>query len=176
VSHSRRVGPGDVPKLARDKANEVSRRPTIEAWGALAVIWARLYVLAGPGWSRWPAFRSTVDAAMTAALGVAASGGRPHPQGRDLVAALEGFPIEDDGSAEWQHLIDVVAMIQEALGGTSVENCVEHAIVWYLEGESNVLSNELARSQGRTLFLPEAQVSVEAHPRWARATAFVETL
>jgi hypothetical protein len=173
---SRKVGLDDVRTLARERGGEIARRPSVESWGTVAVIWARLYVLAGPGWYRWPTFRPTVDAALTAALGAAADGGRSHPQGRDLAAALEGFAIEDDGSDDWQHLIDVVAMLQEVLSGASVETCVEHAIVWYLEGESNVLSNELARSLGRPVSVPEAQTFREADPRWARAIAFVAAL
>jgi len=36
----------DVRQLAREKAAELVGRSTVEAWGALASLWGRLFVLA----------------------------------------------------------------------------------------------------------------------------------
>jgi hypothetical protein len=165
-----------IDDVARAKAADLAGRSSVEAWAGLASIWVRLFVVADAGWFRWPAARSTTFAAMTVALRAAAGDTPPHGDGRDLADALEGLAVEDDGSSDWQRLIDLAAMLQEALRGSSVESCLENAIRWYLEGEFNVISNEFANIRGKPISQQRAETQVEADTRWIRACTIVQAL
>jgi len=166
----------DVRQLAREKAAELVGRSTVEAWGALASLWGRLFVLATSGWLKWPDARATVEESFLAALRVSI-GQPPEPRRlQELVTTLDGFAVEDDGSAEWQHAIDLVAMLLDALRGIPLAIAVENALLWSLEGEVNVLSNEYAVATGKPIFRDEARERLEKDPRWVRVIATVRAL
>jgi hypothetical protein len=165
-----------IPDVARAKAVDLAARSTVEAWAGLASLWGRLFVVADAGWSRWPGARATTLAALAAALRAAVGDVPARQDRRDLCQALENLAIEDDGSAGWQHVTDLTAMLHDALDGCGVEPCIENAIRWYLEGEFNVLSNQLANDRDRPIFQHEAEALVEADARWIRACAFVQAL
>ena len=165
-----------IDDVARSKAVDLAGRSSLEAWAGLASIWVRLFVVADAAWSRWPAALSTTTDALTVALRVAAGDPPPQRDRRDLADALEGLAVEDDGSADWQRMIDLAAMLQDALRGSSVESCVENAIRWYLEGEFNVISNGFASVRGKPISQEQAEPLVEADTRWIRACTFVQAL
>jgi len=79
--------------------------------------------------------------------------GGTFPSGELLLSALEGFDIEDDGSAEWQYVVDLIVMISAALDGQDVSVCLQTALRSYLEGTFNVLAN-LGLSPGIGQALP----------------------
>jgi hypothetical protein len=160
--------------MVDQKAGELAGRPPAEAWAALASLWARLFVLAGSGWSRWPALRASVEAGFVGALERARSGARSSAPA--LLGPLEAFSVEDDGTAEWQYAIDLVAMLADALRGTELDQCVRNALTWYLEGTFNILANELSDVRGRPVSQTEASAHVGQNDRWHRAVQRIASL
>lgn len=166
----------DISRLAHQKAEELIGRSELEAWSALACLWVRTFVLIDGGWSRWPELRPIFEEALLTALDVASGGDRSSVRLGSIVAQLESASIEDDGSAEWQHLIDLIAMLLDVLQARAVRTCIENAIAWFLEGEFNIRANELAEAKGTPVSESEARRSVESQAQWAKAVALVGAL
>jgi hypothetical protein len=95
---------------------------------------------------------------------------------RTVEALLQQLSLNDDGSSEWQFVVDLIAMLSEALHGTPVGPSLKNAINWYLEGTFNVLSNEKSRDLGRPISQKEAREMLELDNRWIGAKAFVNCL
>ena len=172
----------NITDLVTSKANELLVRPSQEdAWAACASIWARLFTLAAPAWRRWPGFLSVVQEAMQAALQVSVSaqfaiGGAKLPLHGMLISRLEAFDIEDDGSAEWQFVIDLIAMLSIALDSRDPAECLRVTLHTYLEGMFNILSNKLAIADGRSISRVEARNRLAHDREWTRTVSFVTSL
>ena|SRR5437763_12138232 len=66
-----------------------------DIWANCASLWARLFVLAEPFWETASRAREDVEEAFLAVL-------RGRPELYDALARrLQGFDVEDDGTAEW---------------------------------------------------------------------------
>jgi hypothetical protein len=165
----------DIDSLINQKSYDLLTRSTSCAWAACAAIWARVFVLASPGWKRWPEFFGTVrDALSLAMLRCTEHGAIAPPE--LLIAKLEGFSVEDDGSAEWQFVLDLVVMLSAALDGQDVSVCLQTSIRSYLEGMLNVLSNNYAVAAGGVIPHNIAMKQLAADPEWGRTVEFIKAL
>lgn len=163
----------DIGSLAASAAGGLATRPPADGWAACAAIWARVYVQAGPGWAKWPHLRTMVGAALTTALARCAGADVP---GEEDMARLGAFDVEDDGSDEWQHVLDLTTMLLGALSDDDLESTLHSTVTTYLEGTFTVLANDLARVAGRPLGQPEAEQALAGDERWQRAAGFVRAL
>ncbi|MFJ7215539.1 hypothetical protein [Amycolatopsis sp. NPDC098790] len=163
----------DIGSLVAEATSGLATRPPADGWAACASIWARVYVQAGPGWVKWPHLRTAADAAVTTAL--ARATGSADPADEDL-ARLGAFDVEDDGSPEWQHVLDVTTMLLAALADDDLESTLHATVTTYLEGAFTMVANDHARAAGVPLRLPEAERALAADERWHRAVAFVRAL
>ncbi|QKV73935.1 hypothetical protein [Amycolatopsis sp. Hca4] len=163
----------DISALAAEAAGALATRPPADGWVACASLWARVYVQAGPGWAKWPHLHMTVGGALTTAL-ARASGAEVAAE--EDVAGLSAFDVEDDGSDEWQHVLDLVTMLVAALSDDDLASTAHHTISTYLEGTFTVLANDLARDAGRPISQQDAEEGLSRDPRWQRAVGLVRTL
>jgi len=90
-----------------------------------------------------------------------------------LIAKLEGFSIEDDGSAECQFVLDIAVMLSAVLDGQVVGVCLQTSIRSYLEGMVNVISNNYAVAAGGVIPHNIAMKKLAADPDWDRVVAFI---
>jgi len=86
------------------------------------------------------------------------------------------FDLEDDGSADWQYLVDLIAMLLPAHDGRDALTCLRIALQTYLEGTYIVLANEESARLGRPISQTEAQATVQADASWRHAVAFAQSL
>ncbi|WP_410614371.1 hypothetical protein [Amycolatopsis sp. lyj-109] len=161
----------DISSLVGKTTSGLATRPPADGWAACASIWARAYVQAGPGWVKWPHLRAAADAAFTTAL--ARATGSADPADEDL-ARLGAFDVEDDGSPEWQHVLDLTTMLLAALEDDDLESTLHATVLTYLEGTFSTLANDHAGDGA--INLPDAERALAADERWARAVAFVLAL
>jgi hypothetical protein len=165
----------DIDDFIDQKSRDLLTRSESCGWAACAAIWARVFVLASPGWKRWPEFFNTVrDAFSLAMLRCIEPSAISPPE--LLIVKLESFEIEDDGSAEWQLVVDLIAMISAALDGQDARVCLQTAIRSYLEGMLNVLRNDYAVAAGGVISHDIAMKQLTADPEWCRAIEFIEAL
>jgi hypothetical protein len=165
----------DIDALVDRKARELLIRSESCGWAACAAIWARVFVFASPGWKRWPEFLDTVrDALSLAMLRCTEPGVISFPEA--LIVKLESFSTEDDGSAEWQFAVDLIAMISAVLDGQDVGVCLQTALRSYLEGALNVLRNDYAVAAGGVIPNNIAMKQLAADPEWDRAVEFIKAL
>lgn len=150
-------------------------RPTTDRWAACASLWARVYVLAARGWTRWPQVHARVRAALPVALDRSTRVGLPASH-QQHVAELNDFAIEDDGSAEWERVIEIITMLVVALEGQHVDACVQAAIRTYLEGTFNIVANRMAVAAGGTISHADAKARMAHNETWQQAVAFVRSL
>jgi hypothetical protein len=92
------------------------------------------------------------------------------------LSSLESLIIEDDGSAEWQYVIDLCAVLVEALGSSKPIDIVEVTIRTYLEGIFNVWANELAVKSGRPVSQLAAEQQMASEESWIATFALVTAL
>ena len=166
--------PAGFTSLVNQKVGELSTRSETDAWAACAAVWAHVFVLASPGWQRWPQLAGPLGKALLAAMGAVTGGGEPVPAG--LIAHLEEFDVEDDGSAEWQYAIDVTAMLLSVLNGEGLVTCATTTLTTYLEGTFNVVANNVAAVAGHPISQLEASSRVPDDEIWRRAVRFVRAL
>jgi hypothetical protein len=84
--------------------------------------------------------------------------------------------LEQVSLSDWQYVVDLIAMLSDAVHGTPVETSLKNAINWYLDGTFNVLSNETSRGLGRPISQKEARQMLELDNRWIGAKAFLNCL
>jgi hypothetical protein len=165
----------DIDTLVQTKARDLLARSTSDAWAACAAVWARLYVLAARDWARWPDVARTVLDAFSLAMG--RSAGVPAASSAELILVkLDGFAIEDDGSAEWQFVVDLIAMLSTALHDQELKSCLMTTLSTYLEGTFNVLGNKMAVEDGRSIPHSEVKMRLAQDEAWRRAVEFVRSL
>jgi hypothetical protein len=98
------------------------------------------------------------------------------PSAKSLLSTFEAFDIEDDGSAEWGYMVDLIEMISAAIDGQDVGTCLETALRVYLEGMFNVLVRGYAVADGRAIPYAEAKTRLANDAEWGRAVDFVRAL
>lgn len=140
------------------------------------MIWSRWWVLASDGWSRWPHAAEQVFNGLQAGLVRAGwpSGGTTPVE--VALLGLESLDVEDDGSPEWQYLIDLAASLNDALRGADPAVAVESTIRAYLEGTFNVLANTIATRSDRSVSQAMAEAEISASAEWKEALALTMTL
>jgi len=89
---------------------------------------------------------------------------------------MEGFDVEDDGSAAWNYMIDVMEMISAAIGGKDVDTCLKTAIRVYLEVSFNLRARDFALEQGSPISYADAKARMASDPVWIRSVNFVNSL
>jgi len=165
----------DIDDLVDQKSSDLLPRPETCGWAACAAIWARFFVLAAPGWKRWPDLFDTVQDAFSLAM-LRCAGPSTIPPPELLIAKLESLSIEDDGSGEWQFVVDLIVMISAALGGQDVGVCLQTALRSYLEGMQNVLVNNYATAVGGVIRNDMAMKQLAVDPEWGRVVNFIKAL
>jgi hypothetical protein len=167
----------DTAAIVDAAARQILARSEAQAWAVCACIWARLWVLAGPGWVRWPDAQRRVLEALTLAL--AQCVGVPSPSGSSaelVLIGLEGLAVEDDGSPEWGFMLDLVEDLLAVLHGEPVQRCIATTLRTFLEGMFNLLANQLAASAGGTISHTEANKRLAHNDAWKQTVAFVQSL
>jgi hypothetical protein len=165
----------DTAAIVDATARQILARSEAQAWAACACIWTRLWVLAGPGWVRWPDAQQGVFDALTVAL--AQCVGVASASSTELVLVrLEGIAVEDDGSPEWGFMLDLVEDLSAVLHGEPVQRCVATTLRTFLEGTFNLLANELAASAGGAISHAEANKRLARSDAWKQTVAFVRSL
>jgi hypothetical protein len=158
------------PDLPRRKAREFAARPR-EGWAALSALWAYAFVEAGPALSRWPTRRRPTEQGLALAIAYAAGLSHADDIPNDVVAGLESFEIEDDGSPDWQRLVDLTGMLADCLAGKPLDVCAERALTWFLDSCMNHLGDELGARNASAL-----RDLVTKDARWERTLAWVDAL
>lgn len=165
----------DVVAITDAVTKRVAARAVQDRWVACSVIWTRLWAEGESAWKRWPDEAVKVFDGLCIAL--SRVGGLPDPSSAEVsLTRLEVLELEDDGSADWQLVVDLAAMLISALGDDDVDTCVETAIQTYLEGTFNVVSNELAAKAGLSISHRDALKAMEASPAWQHALSVVTAL
>lgn len=165
----------DINALVNRKTRDLLSHSETSGWVACATIWARAFVLASPGWKRWPEFFDTMrDALSLAMLRCTQPDVISFPE--LLIVKLESFSIEDDGSAEWEFVVGLIAMISAVLDGKDVGSCLQTALRSYLEGMLNVLRNDYAVSAAGVIANDIAMKRLAVDPEWRGAIEFIKAL
>jgi hypothetical protein len=164
-----------IPEIVREKTAEILERPQIEAWAACAAIWSRIYVLSGPGWEDHQGFHELVRSSYSLAIRRAVGPSSFVPN-ESLIRDLEGFDVEDDGSATWNYMIDVMEMISPVIGGQDIEICLKTAIRVYLETSFNVRVGDFAIERGRPISYADARTRIVDDPVWIKSVSFLNSL
>lgn len=144
------------------------------AWSGCVAIWVRTDARATAGWDRWPAWRVVTRRLLTQAVLHAIGNASPPPKPVDDVVA--GFDVEDDGTPEWQAMIDLISMLRPALSGAPATACLRTSMDLSLEGLFAALANELASQAGRPISHADARHLVPATVAWSRELSFVSAL
>jgi hypothetical protein len=89
---------------------------------------------------------------------------------------LSTFDVDDDGSDEWQHAIDLISELIKALEGPDLDQLLAHTATTYFDGTFNVIANRLADENGGVISHAEADRRVTATEDWREARAFFDGL
>lgn len=165
----------DLKVMTDDKLAELLAEPSGRGWAACAAIWARIFVLSGPGWQKAPRLTGAVGDAFALAVRRAA-GMVDFAPDEGLVAELESFDVEDDGTDEWHYMVDLMGMIEVAVRGESLSSCVQRAISVYLNQSFHISGRKYGEAAGRPLRLTEVRQLLASDADWARAVSFVRSL
>jgi hypothetical protein len=165
----------DIERLVSDKMDRLAGRPTSEIWAANAALCARVFVLAAPGWQRWPELKLKALQGFHAMLSHCVDPDTA-PASERLLVGLESFDIEDDGSQEWQNVVDLITMLLNVLNDEAPEASLRNAMTTYLDGTFHAIANAAAASLDKPISRAEALRVVERDPTWRAAKEFVLAL
>jgi hypothetical protein len=98
------------------------------------------------------------------------------PASERLLVGLESFDIEDDGSQEWQNVVDLITMLLNVLNDEAPEASLRNARTTYLDGTFHAIANAAAASLDKPISRAEALRVVERDPTWRAAKEFVLAL
>jgi hypothetical protein len=164
----------NVENLIEEKAAELAARPVVDGWAACAAIWARLFVLAGPGLRRWPDIAAGLSSVFVAALRRGAGiGVNPEFQ---IPVSVKEFHIEDDGSDEWTYMVDLIGVITPPVEGGGVSECVDVAIQTYIDSMFNSRARAYADEAGGPISVADVNERILSDPAWLRVLNFVKSL
>jgi hypothetical protein len=136
-------------------------------WTNCGALWGRLFVLSAPLWNRSPT--ALVDARDALVAAIRYAGSADDIRAADLVARLEAFAVEDDGSPEWQYAVDLLGSLRHALSGEAPATTLAKAVTSYLDSTFTDLSNQLSEVAGG----PISQIDAEKaaiRPPWLAGT------
>jgi hypothetical protein len=165
----------DIDRLVEEKIARLDSSPVGDVWAAHSALAVRLFVVVGSKWARYPELMSTVLEGLQMSL-------RRHvypessPECGALIAALEGFNIEDDGSKEWQYTVDLASTMLDVLSGEEPLVCLRNAIQSYLESSFNIIANAVVESVGHPISQAEVQAVVGDSPEWHAAKSLILAL
>jgi hypothetical protein len=160
--------------LIEEKAAELATRPAVDRWAACAAIWARLYVLAGPGLRRWPDIAADLSKVFVAVLRRGAD--IDVDPAFQIPVAIKEFHIEDDGSDEWTYMVDLIGVMTPPAEGSDVGECVDVAIQTYIDSMLNSRARAYADETGRPISMAAVNERVVSDPDWLRVLDFVKSL
>lgn len=167
--------PVDIPGVVADRSNEILARPETDPWAACVAIWARLYSLASPACARYPRIGAVVRDAFSLSV-QRAVGSNDISCPKSTLEAMESFDIEDDGSAEWNYMVDLIGIMTSVLDGAGIQICLESSIRFYLEGVFAARSRALAASEGGVVSYAYARQVIADDAEWTRAVDFLGAL
>jgi hypothetical protein len=163
---------GDIKQLVDEKTNQLSARSPVAIRAAQAALLKRTYALATEARTRWPDQYHPVTEATTAALGRLTEA-TPDSTHADVTDVLEAFDIEDDGSAEWQRTLDLIAMLLAILHDTPAIDAIRDAMQTHLEGTYNIVANAHADAAGHPISETTALSLMDTDQTWQQEAAFV---
>lgn len=157
------------------KCARLADRPVADRWAASASIWSRFFVLGGQRWTRWTEIADVMPRALSFAM--LRSVGLEIPEGaQEILAVLNSFDIEDDGSAEWDHTVDLIALMVPVIGGCDADTCLKKALRTYLESAFCRIWTDYAVETGRPVSLAEVNERIPDEAEWQTALALVNAL
>jgi hypothetical protein len=165
----------DTTAITREKVVELLTGPPQRSWAACAAIWARVFVRAGPGWKGAPEAAAAMREAFSLAM-LRAAGMNDFVPDERLIEKLEAFDAEDDGSDEWQSMIDLMGMVQLAVCGRDLADCLRLALQLYLNMSFHLAGRKYGAALRRPLGLTEVKEPVATDPDWVRTVDFVRSL
>jgi len=96
---------------------------------------------------------------------------------QEVLDRLNRFDVADDGSGEWQHIVDLLSALIRMLQGAELDEILEHAASNYLEGTFAAIANRLAEDEeSGVISRAVASRGVPATAAWREATAFLEAV
>jgi hypothetical protein len=95
---------------------------------------------------------------------------------RSLSETMAAFDIEDDGSIDWQRLIDLLAMLQPVAAGADARTTASIAVRTYLEGTFHAIERDASDAAGRPISELEAESIVRGSTAWLGALALVNPI
>lgn len=163
------------------KLSELSRRSETEVWAACAAIWSNVFVLAKPGWQRWPYVHDLIGEVLHICLQSAA--GRKEPISPGLMRQFSAlgdhdFDGEEEGNASdtLRTVIGLIEMLSPVLDGRDAIACAATALERYLERIDHIVAMNLSQAEGRPISVAEAESGLPRHELWLRAISFVKGL
>lgn len=175
VARGGHVEIADIERLVDTKMDQLTLRPAHEMWAAHGSLCARAFVLAAAGWRRWADWKLKAIDGLEVVFRYYVDPEASPPDER-IVASLEGFDIEDDGSLEWQSVVDSLSMLLHVLNREGPDVCLRNAMTTYLEGMFHSIADSQVQSLGRPISHDEAEKVVGEDPAWAEAERFVMAL
>jgi hypothetical protein len=167
----------DITSFANRRSAEIISHSRVHGWSACASIWARVFVLSGAVWVRNPAIFATMQNAFSIAIqrsiGVDTE---TLPSAQPILAAFGAFDIEDDGSPEWNYMIDMIEIISPAIDGRDIGSCLETALRVYLAGSFNMIARSSVTAGAPSISYIEAEVLIANNPEWVQVLEFVNSL
>lgn len=157
------------------KSRELLDNSTMSAWAACASIWSRIFVLSSPEWARSLELSRIMSEAFSAAMQRSIGVSNTQSIG-PLSAALDGIAIEDDGSVEWNYMIDLIEMLSGAIKGQDASLCLETTLRVYLEGRFNLLARSYAIADGRPISYADAKQRAAGDVEWGKEVDFIKSL
>jgi hypothetical protein len=129
----------------------------------------------GPGWVRDPELFETMRTAFSLVMQRSTGVGVP-PSTEQILSAFEAFGLEDDGSTEWNYMLDLIGMITPVLSNQDVGTCLDAALRFYLDGAFNMRARVYAVANGKPISVTEVRQRIADDPEWERAVNFIIAL
>jgi hypothetical protein len=126
------LGLTDALDLAATAAARITLRQVFDMLQRQVMKFAEM-VAVGAGWAKQPELFAAVCEAFSLAI-QRSTGADISPAPDLLIARLQAFDAEDDGSDEWQHMVDLIEMVTVAIDGHDIGTCLETSLRLYLEG------------------------------------------
>jgi hypothetical protein len=166
----------EIPQLVADVVARLGQAPEARRNAGVGAILERWFVLAGPGWARWPDWGETAAEGLEVVTARLAGVQVEDARRAAIRSRLDAFDIEDDGSDEWQYAVDLISTLDRALAGAALPELLEYAVTAYAEGTYTTIANALADANGGVTTQATANRDVPRTDEWRRARAFLDGL
>jgi hypothetical protein len=94
----------------------------------------------------------------------------------DIPDILKEFDVEDDGSYEWNYIIDFIGVVSPAIEGCPVDECLRVALMIYLDSMFNSRARAYGDEAGRAVSAAEVLEKIKDDLDWGRVLGFVDSL